>query len=112
MLDLDLSQIMDGKNYAVHCASIKDAIEFVSFMKQRYPERTKFWSDGEHNWDCYFENTVYFPHFELPDGAMMYGNLNGYSARGSIIVPFCDLVKSYEFSIEMSDMPVNDLLGI
>ena len=112
MLDLDLSQIMDGKNYAVHCASKKDAIEFVSFMKQRYPGRTKFWSDDEHNWDFYFEDTVYFPHFELSDGVMTYGTLNGYSVRGSIIVPFCDLVKSHEFSIEMSDRLVDDLLGI
>lgn len=109
MQDLDLSLIKNGGMYGVHCPTEEEAIAFVSFMKTEYPERTKFWCAGELNWDAYCEETVYYPHFEIADGQMLYGKIGGLSAARSTIVSFSELVKVQELPIECSDIPISAL---
>lgn len=112
MQDIDLSLIKNGGMYGVHCPTKEEAVAFVSFMKRVHPERTKFWRADELNWDAYYEETVYYPHFETADGQMLYGNISGTSAARSTIISFSELVKVRELPIEYSDIPISALFGI
>lgn len=109
-MKLDLSRLMDGGQYGVHCARREDAKNFIEYMRLHYPEKCDSWSIYTH-WEVYKENTVYYPHFHSPGVQMMYGGLHGYSAALHRIFEYEDLLVCdlNELEIASSDLSLEFL---
>lgn len=107
-IELDVSPLLaPNKKFAVQVHTKEDAIAFLSFMMQNYPQKMVNWRLDNHHFGHY-STTCYAPWLNVDDSRMKYCNVEFYVDHGYEVVQFEDLVYR---EITESDEPLDFLFG-
>lgn len=107
-IDLDVSPLLvPNKRFAVQVHTEEDAIAFISFMMQNYPEKTVNWRLDNHHFGHY-STTCYAPWLNRADSSMKYCSADYYLDYGYDVVQFEELIC---YEIDDSDKPLEFLFG-
>lgn len=108
---VDLSPLLNDPRTAVHCHSIEQSNEFIQCMRELDLRRTGTWTHS--HWHDYEEKTCYSPNFGSGRSYMTYCDIDHYKSAGYKIFEFKDLCESVvDLTTELSDSPIDELLGI
>lgn len=92
---LDLSMLTEpGVKFCVRCYNKESVAVFLEEMTRQYPEKTKYWEEGEgeRKWDSDVGYFDYFPYLNNHDGTSLLWNNEHYAEdNGYTIVNFNDL---------------------